>query len=120
MVELPVEVATTIGENATYQLKQLISRAIKFMIHARRTRLTCADINKALKWSDIQPVHGHECDPNRILPYSYCDEAQIFKYDDEIVDLKDRVRTKSMLNDIALDEAVPEIIIDSLVEAREK
>ncbi|GLJ59620.1 hypothetical protein SUGI_1515980 [Cryptomeria japonica] len=54
--ELKHEVAVLVSEDVTYRIRQIIGRAIKFMRHSKRTKLTCADINKALKWSDCQPV----------------------------------------------------------------
>lgn len=86
------EVAASLSEEVTLKLAQLISRASKFMSHANRTKLTCADINKALKWSDCQPVFGHECNPNNQLRYSYSTEAKVFRYNDEIVDLVAQTR----------------------------
>lgn len=89
------EVASSLSEEVTFRLVQLITRASKFMNHAKRTKLTCADINKALKWSDCQPVFGHECNPNRQLKYSYSAEAKVFSYDDEIVDLVERTKSEA-------------------------
>lgn len=113
---LSTEVATVVSQDATHRLKQIITRASKFMRHSNRTQLTCADINKALKWSDSQPVFGHECKSNQKLQYSYSTEAQVFKYDDEIINLSHksdyRLKINSLLTDEVLCEAVPALTIE--------
>lgn len=103
------EVATTLGEDATFRLKQVIARAQRFMRHANRSKLTCADINEALKWSDSQPVFGHECNSNQALTYSYLPDAQVFFYNNETVDLQQRYKSISQPTEEQLIEAVPEI-----------
>lgn len=119
--EPTIEAAMTISEDVTQRLKQIISRALKFMRHGNRSRLTCADINKSLMWSDCQPVFGHECNPSERLRYSYVPEAQVFKYEEEIVDLNERYGKQNisnlddLLTDEALYETVPELTIEPIV-----
>ena len=114
--QLSSEVATVVSQDATYRLKQIITRASKFMRHSNRTQLTCADINKALKWSDSQPVFGHECKSDQKLEYSYSDDAQVFRYDDKIIDLSQKSNYKlkitSLLSDDILCEALPVLTIE--------
>lgn len=113
--DLSVEVAATISEDVTYRLRQIINRAMSFSRHANRTRLTCADINKALKWSDCQPVFGHESNPNERLRYSYSTEAQVFRYEENPVDLEQRYlnssRTGSHVQRVT-EEALPKMRIE--------
>lgn len=114
--EPSTEVATTLGEDATFRLKQVITRAHRIMTHSKRTRLTCSDINKALKWSDSQPVFGHECNPNRPLAYSYSMDAQVFVYENEFIDLEQqnesRLNISNLLSEEQLSEAVPEMTVE--------
>lgn len=114
ILEPSFEVASSLSEEVTYRLVQIISRALKFMSHANRTRLTCADINKALKWSDCQPIFGHESNPHQRLTYSYSAEAQVFRYEDDIVDLVERTQSESKkefkISDIQ--EAIPKLSIE--------
>lgn len=113
---LSVEVAATISEDVTYRLRQIISRAISFARHSNRTKLSCADINKALKWSDCQPVFGHESHPNEKLRYSYATEAQVFRYEESPVDLEQRYGHSSradLFTKRLAGEALPKLKIDS-------
>lgn len=116
--DISIEVATMVSEDATFRLRQIIARAIKFMRHAKRTKLTCADINKALKWSDCQPVFGHECNPNQRLRYSYSTEARVFRYENNQVDLEQRYkehpRTEELLSKDMMQEAMPRLKIEKL------
>lgn len=112
--ELSLEVATMISEDVSFRLRQIIARAIKFMKHANRTKLTCGDINKALKWSDCQPVLGHECNSNQRLRYSYSAEARVFKYEDDEVDLTRRCDEKPLVSESTLEEATPRLSIKEL------
>ena len=104
------EVATIISEDATVKVKQIIGRAIKFMRHSNRTRLTCTDINKALRWSDSQPIFGHEFCPNQKLRYSYSAEAQVFRYESVPVDLVDRSRQHPRVNRLLKEEDFQEAL----------
>lgn len=116
---LSVEVAATISEDVTYRLRQIIGRATSFTRHANRTKLTCADINRALKWSDCQPVFGHECNPNERLRYSYSTEAQVFRYEESPVDLERKYGTDSsktvdqFQSELSSKEALPRLRIET-------
>lgn len=106
-----LEVSASISEEVTSRLKLVITRAAKFMRHSNRTRLTCADINKALRCSDCQPIFGYECNANQRLRYSYSTEAKVFKYENTEVDLAvnfgNHIKTKNLLSSEELDVAVP-------------
>lgn len=115
--EPSLEVVATVSEDVTFRLRQIIARAIKFMRHSKRTKLTCSDINKALKWSDCQPVFGHECNPNERLRYSYSTEAQVFRYENNKVDLEQRYkdRPKIVITDEMMEEALPQLKIEEII-----
>lgn len=115
--EPSLEVAATVSEDVTFRLRQIIARANKFMRHSNRTKLTCSDINKALKWSDCQPVFGHECNPNERLRYSYSTEAQVFRYENSKVDLEKRYkdRPKPVITDEMMQEALPQLKIEEII-----
>lgn len=112
------EVSSTISEDVTFRLRLIITRAIRFMRHSKRKRLTCFDINKALKCSDCQPVFGHECNSNQRQRYSYSTEAKVFRYEDTEVDLTQKYATQlkaeSLLNDEMINEAVPNLEINDI------
>lgn len=83
--------AIAIGEDVASRIRQIVSKAQVFMEHANRTTLTCNDINRALKWSDYQPLFGYECKPNEEISNSFVQKAQVFIYDEEIMDLEAKV-----------------------------
>lgn len=114
--EPSLEVSALISEDVTFRLRQILDKAIKFMRHSHRTRLTCADINKALSWSDCQPVFGHECNPNERLRYSYSTEAQVFRYENNEVDLVQRYKDQPVLivTEEMSKEAVPRLMLEDL------
>lgn len=119
IAEPSIEAATLISEDVTSRLRQIIFRAFRFMEHSNRGRLTCADVNKSLRWSDCQPIFGYECDTNETIRYSYLSEAQVFKYEEETVDLLERykettVDVSNILTAESCLEAVPELTIEPL------
>lgn len=118
IMEPSVEVSTAISENVSYRLRQIISKAVKFMRHSNRTRLTCSDINKALKWSDCQPVFGYECNSNQVMRYSYLAEAQVFRYENDEVNLVERYSRQPPGSDCLITEEIrqearPDLSIES-------
>ena len=112
--EISNEVATTISEDASLRVRQIIDKARKFMKHGNRSRLTCSDINKALKWSNCQPVFGHECSPNQRLRYSYSAEARVFKYENDEVNLVKRASEKFVGSSQSYLELLPSLTIGEL------
>lgn len=112
--ELSNEVASTISNDASFRIRQIVGRASTFMRHANRSRLTCADVNRALKWSNCQPVFGHECNPNQRIRYSYSAEARVFKYENDEVDLVKRRDEKPILPESSYLEASPILSIEEL------
>lgn len=112
------DVAAIISEDVTFRLRLIISRAAKLMQHANRTKLTCADINRALKWSDCQPVFGHECNSNNRPRYCYSVEAQVFVYQEDEIDLVARHKVKqagkTVLDESYRHENLPELRIETL------
>lgn len=105
---------TLVTENTSSKIRQIVNSATKFMRHANRTKLTCSDINKALKWSDCQPVFGYECNPNKRIRYSYSAEANVFKYEDDEVDLVKRRNEKPALTSTSYFEAMPILAIKEI------
>lgn len=122
--ELSDNVATLVSEDTAFKLKLIITRALKFMKRSNRFILSCSDINRALRWSDCQPLFGYECNPNRTTKTIYSEDAHVFTYDDTSVDLarryKQQPRAEHMLTDETLQEALPELNIEDLSMITEK
>lgn len=115
IADLSNEVAANLSEDASIKIRRIVDRANKFMRHANRTKLTCADINKALKWSNSQPVFGYESNPNQRIRYSYSAEARVFRYENDEVDLVKRREEKPDLSSSSYFEAIPILDINKLV-----
>lgn len=86
--KLTDDVANYMSEDVALKTRLIISRALKFMRHANRSILSCADINRALRWSDCQPIFGYQGYPTDEMPVIYNNEARVFTYQEKPVDLK--------------------------------
>ena len=80
------DVLMLLNEDVNYRLRELIRNSTQFMKHSRRKKLTCLDINRALKWSDTPPIYGHGVNCEAIDLYRPVDE-QVFVPDDPEVDI---------------------------------
>lgn len=52
-------VASALASDVEYRIHQVVEEAARFMRHARRTTLTTADIDQALRVLNIEPLYGH-------------------------------------------------------------
>lgn len=59
IVTLPDVVASALASDVEYRIHQVIEEAARFMRHAKRTTLTTADIDQALRVLNIEPLYGH-------------------------------------------------------------
>lgn len=53
------EAACGIVEDVSFRIRQLTDIASQFMRHAKRQKLIGDDIDKAMKWSGLEPLYGH-------------------------------------------------------------
>ena len=53
------EVAQILASDVEYRLHEVIQEASKFMRHAKRTILSPADINEALRALNVEPLYGY-------------------------------------------------------------
>ena len=58
--KLSAEAASVLAPDVEYRLRALVQDASKFMRHAKRTKLTCSDVNNALLARGCEPVYGFE------------------------------------------------------------
>ena len=84
------EAVLLLSSDVTYRLREVVNNSIEFMRHSKRRRLTTSDINKALNWSDCEPVFGFEANP---LPIEtiYSKDANVFVSDDPLIDLNEEI-----------------------------
>ncbi|KAM8940540.1 TAF6-like RNA polymerase II p300/CBP-associated factor-associated factor 65 kDa subunit 6L [Pelodytes ibericus] len=58
-LEVTDEVAALLAEDVCYRLRELTQFSAQSLRHSRRRRLTVEDLNRALRWSNIEAVCGH-------------------------------------------------------------
>uniref|UniRef100_A0A6B2EJQ1 Transcription initiation factor TFIID subunit 6 n=1 Tax=Phlebotomus kandelakii TaxID=1109342 RepID=A0A6B2EJQ1_9DIPT len=55
---LPDGAAKELADDISYKLKQIVQDAVKFMHHAKRTKLSMGDVDYSLKVRNIEPQYG--------------------------------------------------------------
>ncbi|KAH8030268.1 hypothetical protein HPB51_006700 [Rhipicephalus microplus] len=83
-------------EDVNYRLRELAQNCGQCMRHAKRRKLTCNDVERALRWSDSQPSYG--CSGDDPLPFRHIREADVFCTDDSMVDLADELDSPLQLD----------------------
>ncbi|XP_040184918.1 TAF6-like RNA polymerase II p300/CBP-associated factor-associated factor 65 kDa subunit 6L isoform X2 [Rana temporaria] len=58
-LEITDEVAALLAEDVCYRLREITQFSAQSLRHSRRRRLTVEDFNRALRWSNVEPVYGH-------------------------------------------------------------
>ncbi|XP_033104947.1 TAF6-like RNA polymerase II p300/CBP-associated factor-associated factor 65 kDa subunit 6L [Anneissia japonica] len=84
---LPDDIATALAEDVTYRLREAAQSSVQFMKHARRRKLTSEDFNRALRWSDLEPICGSNLKDFRSFRHSK--EAEVFFIEDKEISLAD-------------------------------
>ncbi|KAI0040292.1 transcription initiation factor TFIID complex subunit [Auriscalpium vulgare] len=95
ITSFPDAVASALASDVEYRIHQVVEEASRFMRHARRTTLTTADIDNALRVLNIEPLYGHSQHNTptfrRALPFPQLASAgTVFFVEDEEIDF-DRV-----------------------------
>ena len=57
---LPEEAAREIAEEVSYRVKMLVQNAAKLMHHGKRAKLSCDDIDQALRMTGQEPLYGFQ------------------------------------------------------------
>ncbi|KAJ2706400.1 histone H4-like TAF Taf6, SAGA complex subunit [Coemansia sp. IMI 203386] len=99
-------ITTAMAQDVEYRLHEIISEAAKFMKHSKRTKLTVADINSALRVRNVEPIYGFET--GRPVKFHKASTAleDIYYVDDEQIDL-----------DTLLEEPLPSIPLEVVYTA---
>ncbi|CAN7994071.1 unnamed protein product [Ixodes pacificus] len=82
-------------EDLNYRLRELAQNSGQFMRHSKRRKLTCEDVQRAMRWSDTEPVYG--CSGPDPLPFRHVREAEVYCTDDHTVDLLEELESPLQL-----------------------
>ncbi|KAJ1956422.1 histone H4-like TAF Taf6, SAGA complex subunit [Linderina pennispora] len=80
-------ISAAMAQDVEYRLHEIIDEAVKFMRHSKRTKLTVADVNNALRVRNIEPIYGFEA--GRPIKFNKAATAleEIYYVEDELIDL---------------------------------
>ncbi|KAH8927890.1 TAF-domain-containing protein [Atractiella rhizophila] len=91
---VPQELLRLIADDVEFRLFELIEESLKYMRHAKRTKLKTEDVDYALKGRNIEPLWGF----NSLRPTTYrrinTANGNIYVVDDEEVDLSKILKGK--------------------------
>ncbi|XP_064489868.1 TAF6-like RNA polymerase II p300/CBP-associated factor-associated factor 65 kDa subunit 6L [Ornithodoros turicata] len=74
-------------EDLNYRLREVAQNSGQFMRHAKRRKLTCDDVRRALLWSDVEPIYGYGS--SEPLAFHYIKEADVFCPEDREVNFQE-------------------------------
>ncbi|XP_071962782.1 TAF6-like RNA polymerase II p300/CBP-associated factor-associated factor 65 kDa subunit 6L [Antedon mediterranea] len=84
---LPEDIAAALAEDVTYRLREAAQSSVQFMKHGRRKKLTHEDFNRALRWSDVEPICGGNL--KDIRAFRHNKDADVYFIDDREISLAD-------------------------------
>ena len=58
--DLAEDVINSLAEDASYRVREMISKSCEFMRFSRRRKLRSNDVDLALQWSNVPPIHGSD------------------------------------------------------------
>ncbi|MEQ2289358.1 TAF6-like RNA polymerase II p300/CBP-associated factor-associated factor 65 kDa subunit 6L [Ameca splendens] len=84
-VDLADDVAALLAEDVCYRLREAAQTSSQFMRHAKRRKLTVEDLNRALRWSNVEAVCGYGAQD--VLPFRSVKEGELFFVEDREINL---------------------------------
>lgn len=83
------EVTDYLARDVEYRISEVLTEALKFMRHAKRTTLTTQDVSQALRLLDVEPLYGYDSTrPLRFGEASIGPGQPLFYVEDEEVDFE--------------------------------
>ncbi len=84
-------VSRALAEDVSYRCRELVSLCAQFMRHGKKKKLTCQDMERALKWYEAPQTLGHqnnEAQPAFVpVPDSLRPQETIYAVEEDCVDL---------------------------------
>ncbi|KAJ1732743.1 histone H4-like TAF Taf6, SAGA complex subunit [Coemansia sp. Benny D160-2] len=99
-------ITTAMAQDVEYRMHEIITEAMKFMRHSKRTKLTVADINSALRVRNIEPMYGFETGQPIKFHKAASALEDIYYVEDEEIDL-----------DTLLEEPLPSVPLEVVYTA---
>ncbi|KZT60661.1 TAF-domain-containing protein [Calocera cornea HHB12733] len=98
ITSLSEPIASALASDVEYRLNQVLEEAVRYMKHGKRTTLTPADIDLALRNLNIEPLYGHSPTVpvafRRFQPAHGEQKAFVYTVEDEEIDLERVVRER--------------------------
>lgn len=90
---LPDDAAKELADDVSFKLKQIVQDAAKFMHHAKRMKLSIADIDHSLKVRNIEPQYGF-VSPD-FIPFRFASGGgrELHFIEEKEIDLADVIQT---------------------------
>lgn len=89
IASLHKDVVDHLARDVEYRISEVLTEALKFMRHAKRTTLTTQDISQALRLLDVEPLYGYESTrPLKFGEASIGPGQPLFYVEDEEVDFE--------------------------------
>ncbi|TKA24604.1 hypothetical protein B0A50_06364 [Salinomyces thailandicus] len=83
------EVVEHLARDVEFRISEVLTEALKFMRHAKRTTLTTQDVSQALRLLEVEPLYGYESTrPLRFGEASIGPGQPLFYVEDEEADLE--------------------------------
>ena len=96
ITNLQDEAARELSEEVTFRIRNLIQDAKKFAFHSKRTKLSCADLDHALKMEGQEPLYG--LSTNEYVPFRHATGGgrEVHFMEDKEIDLNELTTNNPM------------------------
>lgn len=85
------DVATTIGEDVEYRLKEMVQDGLKFMRHSKRRKMKCSDLDCAMRAKNVEPLYGFESSEHYPFKHTTGGSKEYFYPDEKELELTDLI-----------------------------
>ncbi|CAG8477713.1 4356_t:CDS:2 [Paraglomus occultum] len=82
------DVATALSQDLEYRIHEILQEAIKFMRHAKRTKMTSDDIDHAMRVRNVEPLYGFNGSDQYKFQRLTTNYADIYYLEDDELDFE--------------------------------